>query len=56
MGPSQIFDKEELVRYGNHRRLYQVFFLSYPNPKLSPTWERGTIVQRGITGTNYKVD
>jgi DNA-binding helix-hairpin-helix protein with protein kinase domain len=27
-----------------------------PNPKLAPPWERGTIVQRGITGTSYKVE
>jgi hypothetical protein len=27
-----------------------------PNPKLSPPWERGTIVQRGVTGTRYKVE
>jgi hypothetical protein len=27
-----------------------------PNPKLSPPWERGTIVQRGVTGTSYKVN
>jgi hypothetical protein len=26
-----------------------------PNPKLAPPWERGTIVQRGVTGTSYKV-
>jgi hypothetical protein len=27
-----------------------------PNPKLAPPWERGTIVQRGVTGTSYKVE
>jgi hypothetical protein len=26
------------------------------NPKLAATWERGTIVERGVTGTSYKVD
>jgi ribosomal protein L21E len=26
------------------------------NPKLAPTWERGTIVARGVTGTSYRVD
>jgi ketosteroid isomerase-like protein len=26
------------------------------NPKLAPTWERGTIVKRGVTGTSYRVD
>jgi hypothetical protein len=26
------------------------------NPKLAATWERGTIVKRGATGTSYKVD
>jgi hypothetical protein len=27
-----------------------------PNPKLAPPWERGTIVERGVTGTSYKVE
>jgi hypothetical protein len=27
-----------------------------PNPKLAPPWERGTIVQRGVTETSYKVE
>jgi hypothetical protein len=27
-----------------------------PNPKLSPPWEKGTILQRGVTGTSYKVE
>jgi hypothetical protein len=27
-----------------------------PNAKLAATWERGTIVERGVTGTSYKVD
>jgi ribosomal protein L21E len=27
-----------------------------PNPKLAPQWERGTIIQRGVTGTSYKVE
>jgi hypothetical protein len=27
-----------------------------PNPKLAPPWERGTIVQRGVTGTSYKIE
>jgi hypothetical protein len=27
-----------------------------PNPKLAPPWERATIVQRGVTGTSYKVE
>jgi hypothetical protein len=26
------------------------------NPKLAPTLERGTIVERGVTGTSYRVD
>jgi ribosomal protein L21E len=26
------------------------------NPKLALTWERGTIVKRGVTGTSYRVD
>jgi hypothetical protein len=26
------------------------------NPKLAATWERGTIVERGVTGTSYKVN
>jgi hypothetical protein len=26
------------------------------NPKVAPTWERGTIVERGVTGTSYMVD
>jgi hypothetical protein len=26
------------------------------NPKLAPIWERGTFVERGITGTRYRVD
>jgi ribosomal protein L21E len=26
------------------------------NPKLAPTWERGTIVERGVTRTSYRVD
>jgi hypothetical protein len=27
-----------------------------PSPKLAPPWERETIVERGVTGTSYKVD
>jgi ribosomal protein L21E len=27
-----------------------------PNPKLAPPCERGTIVERGVTGTSYKVE
>jgi ribosomal protein L21E len=26
------------------------------NPKLAPQWERGTIIQRGVTGTSYQVE
>jgi hypothetical protein len=26
------------------------------NPKLVPTWERGIIVERGVTGTSYRVN
>jgi hypothetical protein len=27
-----------------------------PNPKLAASWEKGTVVERGVTGTSYKVD
>jgi hypothetical protein len=26
------------------------------NPKLAPIWERGTVVERGLMGTSYRVD
>jgi hypothetical protein len=27
-----------------------------PNPKLAAPWERETIIERGVTGTSYKVN